>query len=439
MQQFELPMKTSSAKSVIYAVLAAVAIMASTAACQKQQAPIEVKAPRSLEVVRVQKQILDRVDQLPAEILAYQDVAIYPKVPGFVKSIDIDRGSVVKKGQTLVTMYAPEYLAQRNEALAKVEQARAKFRESEAELVSAQAQLREAKAKFKADESTYARLKAASLVPGVVATNEVVILGQQVDADAERIGSWESKVAATANSVAAARDSLAAANRSADNFKDFASYLTITAPFDGYITERNMHVGSFVGPLGQGAYPPIARIQELQLLRIVVPVPERDTAGILPGAKVSFSVSSFPEERFTGTVARIGNYLDKSTRTMPVELNYWNADYKIFPGAFCRAYWPTRRRAETLFVPLSAVVTTTLESYVCKIANGAIQWVKVNKGQNMGNLVEVFGDLSEGDMVALTGSEELRPGTAVTPVLASNEDISKTPVPRPHYHISPNN
>lgn len=45
----------------------------------------QADAIRELPVVAVQSKILDRVDQLPGEIEAYQDVAIYPKVPGFIK------------------------------------------------------------------------------------------------------------------------------------------------------------------------------------------------------------------------------------------------------------------------------------------------------------------------------------------------------------------
>jgi len=82
-----------------------------------------------------------------------------------------------------------------------------------------------------------------------------------------------------------------------ESFADFASYLEIYAPFDGYVTERKMHVGSFVGPDGTGAYPPICRLKQLDLLRIVAPVPEDLVAGVIIGSQVEFSVSSFPGKR----------------------------------------------------------------------------------------------------------------------------------------------
>ncbi|MBY0551157.1 MAG: efflux RND transporter periplasmic adaptor subunit [Candidatus Obscuribacterales bacterium] len=392
--------------------------------------------PGEAPCAEVVRKTLDRVDQLPGEIQAYQDVALFPKIPGFIEWIGIDRGSVVKKGDVLVKMYAPEYLAKRNEALAKVQESQSMLKRAESKLISDKARLKEAIATWRGDDSTYARLKAASLTPGVVAYNDVVVLSQRVEADKETVNSWESRVKASEKEVSALADSVSASKRSADNYEDFASYLNIVAPFDGYITVRNMHKGSFVGPLGFGAYPAIAKIAQLQLLRIVVPVPERDTSAILPGSQVQFTVSSHPGVKFTGTVARIGNYLDQSTRTMPVELNYSNPDYKIFPGAFCKVYWPARRREASLFVPISSVVSTTLDNHVCRVQDGIVRCVKVEKGQTMDNLVEVFGDLKEGDQVILRASEEISDGQQVRATLVSKEDAGKAPEPRPSYHES---
>jgi membrane fusion protein (multidrug efflux system) len=88
--------------------------------------------------------------------------------------------------------------------------------------------------------------------------------GQKVEADREKVKVWQENIEAASNAVKSLTDSLVAAKRASDNYKDISQYLTITAPFDGYVTERNMHVGSFVGPLGHGAYPAIIRVQQLE-------------------------------------------------------------------------------------------------------------------------------------------------------------------------------
>lgn len=370
----------------------------------------------SVPVVPVEKRTLFREDQLPGEIDAYQDVLIYPKVPGFIKEINVDRGSIVKKGQFMVRMYAPEYLAKRHEAAAKVSAARAALAAEESKLQDLKADLDKRRANLLADQSTYQRVYAASLVPGVIADNDVVQWSQTVQADRQEVNAYIKRVNAKDHEVSMRREEVDAMVKAFESFADFASYLEIYAPFDGYVTERKMHVGSFVGPDGTGAYPPICRLKQLDLLRIIAPVPEDLVSGVIIGSEVEFSVSSFPGKRFKGTVARISNNLDKDTRTMPVELNYLNPEFKIVPGMFTKVYWPSRRQQESLFVPISAVVSTPLNTFVCKVENDRVDWVNVRKGEIMKNMVEVFGELRAGDMVAEQGSEELQNQSRVKPV-----------------------
>lgn len=387
----------------------------------------------SVPVVSVKSKVLFRETQLPGEINAYQDVLVYPKVPGFIKWIGVDRGSIVTKNQPMVRMYAPEYLARRNESLAKLAAVRAELAAQESRLEDLKADLKKQKAKLLADQSTYQRVFAASLVPGVIADNDVVQWAQTVEESKQEVNRFIEKVNAKDHEVSMTREEVEAMTKAFQNFADFASYLEINAPFDGYVTDRKLHVGSFVGPDGTGAYPPICRVKQLDLLRIVAPVPEVDSAGVIVGSKVQFTVSAFPDKKFVGTVARISNDLDKNTRTMPVELNYFNPDFSVLPGMFCQVYWPTRKREPSLFVPISAVVTTPLSTFVCKVENDTVEWVPVRKGQIMEGLVEVFGNLKKGDLVAQQGSEALDNKSQVHPVLTDNS----TPTSAPGQQVQP--
>jgi membrane fusion protein (multidrug efflux system) len=405
--------------------------VAALGGCSKKSA-VEEKSDTSeavqVPVASVEKGTLSRTDQLPGEIKAYQDVAIYPKVPGFIKWIGVDRGSTVKSGQLMVQLEAPELVAQKNEAKSKEDASGGLVEEAQAKLASARASLLEAEAQYSGDNDTYTRTKEASQVPGVVAPNDVIVLEQKVNADNERVRAWKQNVDAAQHQLEVQKRSLSAAKQAARNHKDIEDYLKITAPFDGYVTERNMHVGSFVGPRGQDAYPPIIVVQQLNLLRIVTPVPEINASGVVPGAKVEFTVSTHPGEHFVGTVARIGNYLETKTRTMPVELNYWNSDNRVLPGMFCEVLWPTRRQRQSFFVPASAVETrSTLETFVNRVnKNDEIEWVPVKRGELMGDLVEVFGDLREGDQVTLKGDDSLKPGVKVHPVKAPRKTAEST-------------
>src|SRR5262245_21616208 len=185
-----------------------------------------ILAQAAIEVVRVSAKPVERQTRLPGEFQPYFAVPIFEKVTGFVRAVNVDRGSAVKHGQVLATLEAPEMVSQVAEAQSKAQALELQRAEAEAKRASAQ--------------STYDRLKAASATPGVVAENDVVIAQKAVEAAQALVRSYE--------------DSVKAAQAQAQAVKDLQQYLTIKAPFDGIITERNVHPGALVGP-GAGATP----------------------------------------------------------------------------------------------------------------------------------------------------------------------------------------
>lgn len=350
-------------------------------------------APPAVRVVKVVSQKLKTTVNLPGELQPYEAVEIYPKVSGFVDWIGVDRGSRVKAGELLVRVVAPEITSRRAEA--------------QAQLQSAEAQRIAAEAKRDSDDGTYQRLKAASATPGVVSGNELEVAQKTAEADRAR--------------VRALRDSEEAARAALQSVREIEAYLRVKAPFDGVVTERNVHPGALVGPAGApGGAAAMVRIERVSRLRLVVPVPEAYAAGIPEGSKAEFTVSAFPGETFAGTVARIAHSVAVKTRTMPVELDVPNPLGRLAPGMFSEVRWPVGRPEPTLFAPASAVARTTERIFVVRVRKGQTEWVDVKTGVTVGTLVEVFGSLREGDEVAVRGTDELRPGLSVTPQLASS-------------------
>ena len=160
---------------------------------------------QGVDVVKVVSRSAERKVQLPGEFIPFQTVAIHAKVTGFVDRVEVDRGSMVRKGQLLATLDAPELRAQRAEAEAKV--------------LNAESQRAEAEAKLAGAQSTYDKLKAASATPGVIAGNELI--------QAEKI------VDAARAQVRAVEGSIKAAQASVQVVRDMENYLQVTAPFDG--------------------------------------------------------------------------------------------------------------------------------------------------------------------------------------------------------------
>jgi RND family efflux transporter MFP subunit len=325
---------------------------------------------------------LDLTINLPGELQPYEAVAIYPKVVGFVQWIGVDRGSRVRAGQLIVRLVAPELVSRRAEAQSKAE--------------SAQSQLAAGQAKLAGDESTYAKLQAAAKTPGVVAGNDLLLAQKAAEAD-------QAQVRGLSGNVEAARQALRAVSET-------EQYLRITAPFDGMITERNIHPGALVGP---NQSVPMLRVETLQRLRLIVPVPETYIAAVPQGSKVEFTVPAFPRQIFRGRIARISHAVDLKTRTMPVELDVANRSGKLTPGSFSEVMWPVRRPGPSLLVPTSAIGTNLERTFVVLVRNGKTEWVDVKPGASSGNNTEVFGDLHADDQVVVRGSDELAPGMAV--------------------------
>jgi RND family efflux transporter MFP subunit len=350
-------------------------LLAAVAACDSGRA--EPPPPRSAQsptpapppgaestpapVVEVVPVVADRLQltiRLPGEIAPYEWVAIHPRVSGFVEEVAVDRGSPVKRGQVLARLSAPELVAQRAEA--------------ESKLVGT--------------ESTYQRMRTAAETPGVVANHDVEVAEAALKADQARV----------------------------DALRTLESYLVVRAPFDGVITERNVHPGALVGPPSGPSPVPMLRMETLGRLRLTVAVPETDLGAIAQGEKAEFTVRTWPGRRFGGTIARVSHAVEPKTRTMPVELDVDDPKNELAPGMFAEVLWPLHRDQPSLLVPSSAVVQSTERTYVDRLRDGVLEIVSVQRGAAAGDKVEVFGELAPGDQVLRRGSEEMRAGTRLT-------------------------
>ncbi len=335
---------------------------------------------QSLELATVVSRPVSRTLELPGEFLPFLSVSLHAKVPGYVERVLVDRGSQVTQGELLVELSAPELQAQIAEAQSRVQAAEAEHVQAEAQLAGAQA--------------TDERLRKAAETPGAVAGNEVVQAEKQVDAAQALVRSRQDQVRAAESAVEAR--------------KELMAYLRITAPFEGVVTDRLVHPGALAGPEST-----LLVIQQVSHLRLVVPVPEVDVGGIVRGATVSFRVPAYADRTYTGTIARIAHALDPKTRTMPVELDVANRDGSLSPGMYPTVTWPVRRARPALYVPRTAVVTTSERTFVVRDRDGRAEWVDVKKGALEGDLVEVSGNLKPGDQVVRRASDEMREGTAL--------------------------
>lgn len=272
----------------------------------------------------------------------------------------------------------------------------AQIAEAESKVQSAEADRIQAEAQLTAAQSTYQRTQQAAETPGAIAGNDLVLAQKQVDAAQALVHSRQKASAAAESAVRA--------------LKAMQAYLKITAPFEGIVTDRLIHPGALVGPPSD---PALLVIQQVSRLRVVVPVPEQDVAGIVRGASVEFTVPAYPRRTSSGRIARVADALDQKTRTMPVELDVVNRDGSLAPGMYPSVKWPVRSQTAVLWVPRSSIVTTTERTFVIREQNGRAEWIDVNKGVTEGDSVEVIGNLKAGDKILRRATDEVRDGAAL--------------------------
>jgi membrane fusion protein, multidrug efflux system len=334
---------------------------------------------QNTDLVPVIAKPISQTVRLPAEIHPFLDIALHAKVTGYVERVLVDRGSVVKQGDLLVELSAPEMQAQLSEAESKIHFA-------EAERIQADAQL-------EAAQSTLQRLSEASATPGAIAGNDLIQAQKQVDAI---------KAVVTARQQASA-----GARAAADSLRRMISYLKIDAPFDGIVTDRLVHPGALVWP---PTNPALLVLQQVSHLRVVIPVPEEIVGSLVTGTRVHFSVPAYPQRIFSGTIARIARTLNQTTRTMPVELDVTNRDGALAPGMYPSVEWPVQSAGAVLLVPKTSIVTTTERTFVVRNQNGHAEWVDVKATASNGDMVGIIGNLKPGDLIVRRATDEIRAG-----------------------------
>lgn len=261
--------------------------------------------------VMVMAAALAEPPRMPAELAPYLKVSLTARVAGIIEKVEVDRGSLVREGDVVAELSAPELAAQ--------------IAAAEARALAADAQKAEAEARLEAAASTWERLKAAAAAtPGSVAANDVV--------------QAEKAVSALRASIAAAARSAAAIRAEGASLKAMAEYLTVRAPFAGVVTARMAHPGALASPATGG----IVEIEQVSRLRLTVMAPEGEWRRARRGAPVEFTVAAYPGRVFKAVVARTAGRLETGTRALAVEADVDNQSGLLAPGMYAEAWFSAK-------------------------------------------------------------------------------------------------
>jgi membrane fusion protein (multidrug efflux system) len=309
--------------------------------------------------------------QIPGELIPYQQVDLYAKENSFVKKLFVDVGSEVKEGDLLVTMEDPELGSQ---------------------LAAAESAIKSREAIYLASKANYDRLMETSKTPGTISPNDLEQAIARKNSDFAQLQSAQS---------------------SHTEIMEMQQYLQIRAPFSGVITARNVNPGAYVGPSGKGSELPLFNLQEQKRLRLVLSVPEAYTGYLNEKNEVSFRVKSQPGQTFKAAIKRMSGSIDERLRSQRIEMDVNNSDKKLLPGMVAEVNLSLPSGDSVFIVPKSAVINSTESVFVIRVVNNQSQKVGIRTGREANGLVEVYGNLKDGDLLLISASDEIRNGTVL--------------------------
>lgn len=330
-----------------------------------QLGAVAADAPKPVEVktARPTRGDIVRYVTLPGSIRANQQATLYAKVPGYLKSIAVDKGDKVRAGQALGEIEVPELLAD--------------FAKYQAELHVAE---------IDSKRLRIAREKAPDLVTPQSADD------------------------------AAGKVEIARAN--IERIETLLRYSKLTAPFSGVVTMRYVDAGAFIpAPTGgNAASSAILTLMDFNTVRAQVAVPEVEAALVREGQPVKVSVESLPGKMFEGKVTRQSYALDEATKTMLVESDLSNADLTLRPGMYAMVKVGVEKHTDALLIPVEALVMEKVNAFVFVADGGKAKKTAIKIGFNDGAKVEVLSGLTGSEAVILVGKMTLADKQAVNAV-----------------------
>ena len=311
--------------------------------------------------------------ELPATIHGYIETPVYAKVPGYMKTINVDKGDHVKAGQVIAIIESPET------------------------------------DKLVADAKSFYWIQNVTDIRNQELVRQQVVPQQTAD----------QTHSAMLQAKAAYQQELA-----------MQGYEIVRAPFDGIVTARFVDPGTLIpaatSPVSatpnavfqptNNTSSPIVSLASQTPLRIYAFVPQTFSSLIKDGDPATVTVIDYPGRNFTGTVTRHPEALDQTTRTMQVEVDLPNQDRSLFPGMYANMKMTARVTSSNLSVPDDALVFRNDKIYLPVVRDNHLKLIEVTLGHDDGYTVEVSGDLRPSEQIAVNVGEAARDGEPVQPV-----------------------
>lgn len=307
---------------------------------------------------------------MPASINGLHETGIYARANAFVKSLRVDMGSVVRRGDTLALLDMPDVTEQLRQARATLDQA-----EATAALA----------------RSTLARWRTLN--------DKGVVTPQEFDEKQASANVADASVRAAQANVASLREVL--------------RFGALVAPFSGIVTSRSIDIGTLVSAGAVTGNKALLTLVQLDTLRVMLSVPQSTAAQVHIGQPASVIIHELGDLVFKGTVALTSRAMDPATRTLLTEIHIVNADRKLLPGMFAHVALTVPAAGAGIRIPATALIIRADGPQVARVEDGVVHMAKIGLGRDFGSTLEVFSGVDVGAQLIVNPSEQLADGARV--------------------------
>jgi len=372
--------------------------------------------PRSAPYAAVVKPVrrdLANTLEIASEFQPFQEIDVYAKVSGYVRSLYIDWGTHVQQGQLLAVLDIPELQQQLHVDEANVQRSANDVERSVQELSRSQST-------YTVAHLTYSRLA------DVQRTQPQLVAQEEVDIARGKDEEGRATVSASKSALAAAQQALGAAKAALDRDQALYAYSRITAPFDGVVTRMDAYTGALL-PAGTSSNKgdlALCHLAQNNLLRLVIPVPERAVPEVHLGDVVAVHVSSL-NNSFQGKIVRFSDHIDLDTRTMHTEIEVPNQNYILVPGMYATVELPLHAAKDSLSVPVQAVEHMGRDHGAVLIvdSNNTIEKRDVVLGIQTATEDQIVSGLDDNERVIFGELSQYKVGERVTPELVDSSKL----------------
>jgi len=308
---------------------------------------------------------------LPGNVEPYMTAPIFARTNGYVKKWYVDIGGRVKKGQLLAEIDTPEVDQQ--------------LQQSRSNLATAEANLKLA-------EITKTRYL------GLLKTNAVA----QQDAD-NAVGTYNANEA-----------TVEAMKANVKQLETLQSFENIYAPFDGFVTVRNVDVGDLINSgSALGTRTDLFHIAQPGKLRVYVYIPEEYSQAATPGLTAELTLAEFPGRRFPGKLVRTANAINFATRTLQAEVDVDNPTGKLLSGSYAEVHLKLPGLASTQLLPVDTLLFRSEGLQVAVVKDSKVLLTQVTPGHDFGNQIEILTGLNGDESVIQNPPDSVLTGQQV--------------------------